>query len=134
MKKHPFLYVVIGVAILIIPTFIYLWFLVPRLTEEYNVLMASGGIVGGGGLYAASKIPESIKGAKLYKLAANSFTLLTVQVIIQKFAMQIIGLIAVFIISFIIYKIFMGAYKNGKRRKENGELAEQIARSIVKNS
>ena len=133
MKKYPFLYVVIGIIVLVVPTFIYLWFLVPKLTEEYNVLMTSGGIVGGGGLYAASKIPESVKGAKLYKLAANSFTLLTVQIIIQKFVMQIIGLVAVFIVSFIIYKICIEAYKNGKRRKENGELAEQIARSIVKN-
>ena len=61
MKKHPNWYLVIAIAVLVVPTAVYLAFLIPKLTEEYNVLMASGGVIGGAGYYGAQKIPEKIK-------------------------------------------------------------------------
>ena len=61
MNKHPIWYLIIGIFILVAPTVIYLGFLIPQLTEAYNVLMASGGVIGGAGFYAASKIPEKLK-------------------------------------------------------------------------
>ena len=60
MKNHPVFYLIIGVFVLIVPTTIYLCFLVPKLSEAYNVLMASAGVIGGAGMYGASKIPEKI--------------------------------------------------------------------------
>lgn len=134
MKKHPVIYLILGITILIVPTAIYLFFLIPKMTEEYNILMASSGVIGGFGLFGANKIPENLKFSKLLKLAANSFTVLIVNILVQKFINQIIGLVAVIIVSFIIYKIFMEAYKNGKRRKENKELANEIARNTSKNT
>lgn len=131
MKKHPIIYLFIGIGILIIPTLIYLIFLVPKLTEEYNVLMASGGVIGSAGLYGAQKIPEGLKYGKLFKLAANSFTIMIVITLVNKFIMEIIGLIAVFVISFIIFMVLKGAWKNGRRRNENNELAKEISRNIA---
>lgn len=131
MKKHPIIYLFIGIGILIVPTLIYLIFLVPKLTEEYNVLMASGGVIGSAGLYGAQKIPEELKYGKLFKLAANSFTIMIVITLVNKFIMEIIGLIAVFIVSFIIFMVLKGAWKNGRRRNENNELAKEISRNIA---
>ena len=131
MKKHPIIYLLIGIGILIVPTLIYLIFLVPKLTEEYNVLMASGGVIGSAGLYGAQKIPEEFKYGKLFKLAANSFTVMIVITLVNKFIMKIIGLIAVFIVSFIIFMVLKGAWKNGRRRNENNELAKEISRNIA---
>lgn len=134
MKKRPYLYLIIGIFILIVPTVIYLFFLVPQLTEEYNTLMASGGIIGSAGIYGVSKIPEEMKFSKLFKLAANAFTYLSIILIVEKFIIQLVGLIAVFVVSYIIYKIFKEIYINARTRKANTELAEQITRSIGKNS
>ena len=134
MKKHPILYLIIAVSILLIPTAIYLCFLVPQLSEEYNTLMTSGGIISGAGLYGASKIPEKVKYGGLYKLAANSFTMLTVTLLVEKFIVKLIGLVAVFVICFIIFKILVEVWKSARRRKENQELATEVARSVNKNS
>lgn len=134
MKKHPVLYLIFGIIILIIPSLIYLCFLIPSMSEEYNVLMASGGVITLGGLYGTSLIPEKIKFGALYKTAAKSFTLLTAITVVQKFIIQIIGLIATFIVCWIIFQIFLGAWKNARRRKENKELAEEIARSVTESS
>lgn len=134
MKKHPIWYLVIAILILVVPTIVYLCVLVPRLSEEYNVLMASGGVVGGAGLYGASKIPDKVKNGGLFKLAANSFTILTVTVIVEEFIIELVGLVAVFVICFITFKILVGVWKNARRRKENRELAREIARSVNENS
>lgn len=132
MKKHPIWYLIIGIFILIIPTLIYLVFLIPKMSVEYNILMASGGIIGGSGFYASSVIPAGIKNKGLYKLASNSFTIMCVIVLVNKFIMQIIGLVSTFILSFIIYKIFKEIWKNAKREKEHRELADEIARNVAK--
>ena len=131
MKKHPIFYLILGVIILLVPTAIYLVFLVPKLTQEYNILMASGGVIGGFGLYGASKIPEKLKYSSLFKTSANAFTVFTIITIVQKFIMQLIGLCATFLISFIIFKILMEAYKNAKQRIRDSELAKEIARNIA---
>lgn len=130
MKKHPIWFLIIGIFILVVPTVIYLCFLIPKLSEEYNILMASGGVIGGAGFYGAQKIPEKVKYGSLFKLAANSFTTLTVLTLVNQFIMQLIGLVATFIISFIIFIILKGAWKDGRRKKENAELATEIARSV----
>ena len=134
MKKHPIWYLVIAILILIVPTTIYLCILVPRLSEEYNVLMASGGVVGGAGLYGASKIPDKVKHGGLFKTAANSFTILTVTVLVEEFIIELVGLVAVFVVCFITFKILVEVWKNARRRKENRELAREIARSVNENS
>ena len=132
MKKNPIWFLIIGIIILIVPTVVYLIFLIPQMKEEYIVLMSSGGAITGSGLSAANLIPEKMKSSKLLKLSAKSFTLLTALTLVQEFLMQIIGLIAVFIISFIIFSIFKGAYINARRRKENTELAKEVARTVTK--
>ena len=131
MKKHPIWFLIIGIFILVVPTAIYLAFLIPQMSEEYNVLMASGGIIGGAGFYGAQRIPEKVKYSGLFKLAANSFTTMTIITLINKFIMKLMGLAAVFIICFIIFIILKGAWKNGRRKKENTELATEIARNIA---
>lgn len=134
MKKHPIWYLIIAILILIVPTTIYLCILVPRLSEEYNVLMASGGVVGGAGLYGASKIPDKVKYSGLFKTAANSFTILTVTVLVEEFIIELVGLIAVFVVCFITFKILVEVWKNARRKKENRELAKEIARSLNESS
>ena len=134
MKKHPIWYLVIGIFILVAPTVVYLGFLIPQLTEAYNVLMASGGVIGGSGFYAAQRIPKQLKYSGLFKLAANSFTIFIVLTLVNQFLMKIIGLVAVFVVSFIIFQILKGAWQNGRRKKENAELAEEITRSVVETS
>ena len=130
MKKHPVWFLVIGIFVLVVPTAIYLAFLIPQMSEEYNVLMASGGVIGGAGFYGAQRIPEKMKYGSLFKLAANSFTTMTILTLVNKFVMQLIGLVMVFIVCFIIFMILKGAWKNGRRKKENTELATEIARSL----
>lgn len=134
MNKHPIWYLIIGIFILVAPTVIYLGFLIPQLTEAYNTLMASGGVIGGAGFYAASKIPKKLKYSSLFKLSANSFTVFIILTLVNQFIMKIIGLAAVFVVSFVIFQILKGAWKNGKRKKENAELAEQITRSVAESS
>lgn len=130
MKKHPILYLIIAIAILVIPTTIYLCFLVPKLSEEYNILMSSGGVIGGAGLYGASKIPDKIKYGGLFKTAANSFTILTVTVLVEEFIVSLVGLVAVFVVCFIAFKILMEVWRSARRRKENSEFASQVARNL----
>lgn len=134
MKKHPVLILIIGIFILIVPTFVYLVFLIPQLSEEYNILMASGGVIGGFGMYGATKIPEKVKYSGLFKLAANSFTILTVITLVQNFIIEIVGCIAIFIVCFIIFKILLEVWRDAKRRKQNVELAKEIARNITESS
>lgn len=134
MKKKPIWFLIIGIAVLIIPTAVYLTFLVPQLKEEYIVLMSSGGVITGGGMYGASLIPKKVKYSGLYKLSARSFTLLTVTTLVQEFIVELIGLVAVFIVSFVIFCMLKEAWKNGRRRKENSELAREIARNIAEAS
>lgn len=131
MKEHPIWYRVIGLFILIVPTLIYLCFLVPCLSEEYNVLMASGGIIGGAGFYASSLIPAEKQYSSLYKTACNSFTVLVVITLVEKFIIQLVFLVALFIVCFITYKILEGVYKNAVYDKKSRELSKQIASSIV---
>lgn len=132
MKVKPFVYLIVGIAFLVVPTTIYLIFLVPKLSEQYNVLMASGGVLGGFGYIGAEKIPSSIKYSSLFKTASRSYTTLIVCMLIQDFLPQIIGLVATIITSVIIFLIFKGVYNNAKRKLENRELANEIARSIDK--
>lgn len=132
MKKYPVLYLILGITILIVPALLYLIWLVPKLSSAYNALLASGGIIGGAGFFGASKIPEKLNNSSLYKLAANSFTIFTVLTLVQEFIKEIILLCCIFVISFIIFKLLLGAWKNARRRKENRELAEEIARTAVK--
>ena len=134
MKKHPIWYLVIAIIVLIVPTTIYLCFLVPKLSEEYNILMASGGVIGGAGFYGASKIPDKVKFSGMFKTAANCFTILTVTTLVEEFVVELIGLVAVFVVSFITFKILKEVWKNARRRKENRELAKEIARSSNENS
>ena len=134
MRKHSIWYLVIGISILIIPTLIYLFFLIPQLSEEYNTLMASGGVIGGAGLYGASKIPDKVKYGGLFKTAANSFTILTTILLVEEFVVELIGLVAVFVVCFITFKILVEVWKNARRQNENKQLATEIARSFNENS
>lgn len=134
MKKHPIWYLIIGIFILVVPTVIYLCILVPQLSEEYNTLMASGGIIGGAGFYGTFKIPEKVKYSGLFKTASTTFTILIVTLLVEKFIIKLIGLVAVFVVCFITYKILKEVWKNARRRKEKSEFANEVARSIVENS
>ena len=130
MKKHPIWYLVIGMFILIVPSVIYLFFLVPQLTDEYKVLMASAGIIGGGGMYGAELIPDKMKFASMYKLAGKAFTLLTITTIVEKFIIQLVGLAATMVVSYIVFYVLKEVWKNARRKLENEQLAGQITRSI----
>ena len=131
MKKHPIWYMIIGLAFLLVPTIIYLIFLIPKLSDEYNVLIASGGVIGSSGLYLTEKIPETWHYSKIFKFASKSFTLLTVMTLVEKFYMQILGLLVVVVLSIIIFYIFKGLYSNGKQRNENERLANEVTRSVI---
>ena len=134
MRKHPLWWAIIAWSVLIIPTLIYLIILVPKLSEEYNVLMASGGVIGGAGLYGAEKITDKLKFSGMYKLAARSFTIMTVITIVEKFIIELIGLVAVFIISYITFKVLMEVYRNATRRKECKDLRNEVASILVESS
>lgn len=131
-KTNPAVFLVIGIAVLIIPTAIYLAFLIPQLEDRYIILMSSGGVIGGAGMFGTQMIPAEVKFGALYKTASKSFTLLVVITLVQEFIKQIIGLAAVVIVSYIIFLIFKELWKNGKRSRENAELADDIARSLTK--
>lgn len=134
MSKSKRLYVwylVIAIIMLLAPTAIYLGFLIPKMHDEYTILMASGGCIGGAGMFGANMIPDKVKFGTLYKTAAKSFTLLTVITLVKDFIPQIIGLIATIIVSYILFVIFRELYRNGKRRKQDTELAEKVAQSIT---
>ncbi len=131
-KIAPVWFLVMGIAILIIPTGIYLGFLIPQLKDEYIILLSSGGVIGGGGMFGASMIPDKTKYGALYKTASKSFTLLVVITLVREFIAELIGLAAVFIVSYIIFLIFKEIWKNGKRSKENSDLASEVARNITK--
>lgn len=133
-KIKPIWFLIMGIAILIIPTAIYLAFLIPRMKDEYIILMASGGVIGGAGMFGTDMIPEATKYGSLYKTASRSFTLMTVIALVQKFIGQIIGLAIVFAVCYIIFLIFRELWRNGKRAKENAELAEEITRGITQNT
>lgn len=131
MKKHPIWYLIIGIVVLIVPTGVYLGFLIPAMSETYNVLMASGGVISGAGFYGASRIPKEVKYSGLFKLAANSFTILTVITLVQEFALRLVGIVAVFIVSFIAFIILKGAWKNGRQRLKDERLATEVARNVA---
>lgn len=134
MNKKHYWYIVFGVIILVAPTIVYLCFLIPSLSERYNALMSSGGIIGGAGFYGSSKIPESKRSSGLFKLAANSFTTMIIVLMVEEFIKQIIGLAATVVVSLILFKILMGLYENGKRKREKTEFAEQVARNITQDT
>ena len=134
MKKHPFWYLIIGITILVIPTTIYLAFLIPKLTVECRILTASAGVIGSGGLYGSSLIPENHSFSKLYKLACRSYTLLVIITIIEKFVKELIILLTIMVTSYIIFYIFKELWKNARRKINDEQLASQIARNLNENS
>ena len=132
MKKHRYVwFLIFGIIILIVPTAVYLAFLIPRMSEEYDILMASGGVICGGGMYGASAIPDSVKFSGLYKLSARSFTLLVITTLVREFITEIIFLAAVVVVSYIVYRFLLEAYRDGKRKQQGVELAKEIARNVV---
>ena len=133
-KMHPAWWLVIGICFLVIPGTVYLFFLVPQLKEEYLILMSSGGVVGGAGMFGTAMIPERIKFGALFRTASKSFTLLVVVTLVREFISQIIGFAAVVMVSSILFLIFKELWKSGRRAKENVQLAEEIARSTAKDS
>lgn len=130
-KIRPAWFLVIAIAVLIIPTGIYLGFLIPQLKDEYIILLSSGGVIGGGGMFGTAMIPERTKYGALYKTATKSFTLLVVITLVREFIKELIGLAAVFIVSYILFFIFKELWKHGKRAQENSDLATEVARSIA---
>lgn len=131
-KIKPVWFLIIGIFFLIIPTAIYLGFLIPQMSEEYIVLMSTAGGLGGAGMFGASMIPDTLKYSSIYKTAARSSTIVVVITLVQEFMKELIGLAAVIVVSYVIFLIFKEIWKNGKRAKENSELAEEVARSITK--
>lgn len=130
MKKKYIWYLVFAIFCLVVPTAVYLCFLIPNMKEEYIMLMSSGGVIGGAGFYAANAIPEKVKFSSLFKTSARSFTVLTITVLVEKFINQLIGLAVTIILSYIAYRILMEVYRDRKRKQQNTELAQEIARSI----
>lgn len=131
---NPIWFLIIGIFILVVPSAIYLGFLIPSMKEEYVVLLSSGGCIGGAGTFGATMIPDKTKYGTLYKTASKSFTMLVVVTLIKDFIAQIIGLIAVAVVSYILFIIFKELWSNGKRRRENKELATEITRGITEAS
>ena len=130
MKKKYVWFLVVGILVLIVPTAVYLGFLIPEMSDRYVVLMSSGGVIAGAGLYGANAIPDKVKYSSLYKLSARSFTILTVTTLVQEFITKIVFCVAVFIVSYVIFRILLEAYREGKRKQQNSELAKEIARNI----
>ena len=133
-KMHPAWWLVIGICLLIIPSAIYLAFLIPQLKDEYIVLMSSGGVIGGAGMFGTSMIPEKTRWGTLFRTASKSFTLLVVITLVQEFIKQLIGLAWGMVASYILFVIFKELWKSGRRAKENVELAEEIARATSQDS
>ena len=94
------------------------------------MLMSSGGVIGGAGMYAANAIPDKVRFSSLFKTSARSFTLLTVTILVEKFINELIGLAVTIILSYIAYKILMEVYHDRKRSQQSSELAQEIARNI----
>jgi hypothetical protein len=130
VRKYYFI-LSIGILVLIVPTATYLIILCPQLSERYNTLMASGGIIGTGGLAACAKIPKSFKNSGLLKLAGQSLTILTVMTLVSEFWWQILGLTITIIASFIVFKIMLEVFKNGRRKIRAEKLATEVARSVA---
>lgn len=130
-KMRPIWWLIIGIAFLIIPAGVYLGFLIPAMRDEYIILMSSGGVIGGAGLFGAEMIPEKTKFGTLYKTASKSFTLLVVITLVKDFLPQILGFIIVVVISYIIFRIFKELWQNGKRERENKELAAEVASGVA---
>lgn len=130
-KINPIWFLVLGIAILIIPTGIYLGILIPKLKEEYIILMSSGGCIGGAGMLGTSFISEKTKYGALYKTASKSFTALVVVTLIKDFVGQLLGLGLVFVVSYIIFIFLKGLYRDGKQARQNKQLAEEVARSLT---
>lgn len=130
MKKKYIWYLVFAIFCLVVPTAVYLCFLIPNMKEEYIMLMSSGGVIGGAGFYGANAIPDKVKFSSLFKTSARSFTVLTITVLVEKFINQLIGLAVTIILSYIVYKILMEVYRDRKRKQQSTELAQEIARSI----
>ena len=130
----PIWFLVIGICVLIIPTAIYLGFLIPQLKEQYQILMSSAGVVGGGGLFGAEAIPEKVKYGTLFKTASKTFTALVCLTLVQDFLPQILGLIATFFVCYIVFMIMRSMWKDGKQKLANADLAEKVARGITESS
>lgn len=128
---NPIWWLIMGICFLIIPTAIYLGFLIPQMKEEYIVLMSSGGAIGSAGLFGANMIPEKAKFGTLYKTASKAMTLLVVITLIQDFIGQLLGLAAVFIVSYIIFIIMRGLWKDGKQARANLLLAKEVSRGTA---
>lgn len=130
-EMNPVWFLVIGIVVLIVPTAVYLGFLIPQLKEEYDILLASGGVIGVGGMYGAEMIPEKVKFGALYKTSARSFTLLTVITLVQDFIPQLIGLAIVLVVSYIVFMMMRSLYKDGKQFRADKRLAKEVARGIT---
>lgn len=130
-KLNPNWYLVFGIFFLLVPTAIYLGFLIPAMKDEYIVLMSSGGVIGGAGMLGAEVIPDKVKFGTLYKTASKSFTLLVVITLVKDFMPQLIGLAVVIVVSYIVFLVFKELWKDGKRAKENVALAEEVARRVT---
>lgn len=130
MKKKYIWFLVSAIFVLVVPTVVYLFFLIPKLEDEYIMLMSSGGVIGGAGMYAANAIPDKVRFSSLFKTSARSFTILTVTILVEKFINELIGLAITIILSYIAYKILMEVYHDRKRSQQSTELAQEIARNI----
>lgn len=130
MKKKYIWFLVSAIFVLVVPAVVYLIFLIPKLEDEYIMLMSSGGVIGGAGMYAANAIPDKVRFSSLFKTSARSFTILTVTILVEKFINELIGLAVTIILSYIAYKILMEVYHDRKRSQQSTELAQEIARNI----
>lgn len=130
-KMKPIWWLIIGIILLIVPTAVYLGFLIPCMKEEYTILMASGGAIGSAGIGVSEFIPETAKYGTLYKTATKSFSMLVLITLVQDFIGQLIGLAAVVIVSYIVFKIFKELWKDGRAKQQSEYIAEKVTRSIV---
>lgn len=121
---------ILGLFILIVPTVLYLCFLVPKMKEEYLVLMSSGGVICPAGLTIAKNIPKESKFSSIAKLAVNSTTLLITIALVQKFVNQLIVLAIIIVVSVIFYSLLKLKYKIDRERYKNAELAREVARNL----
>lgn len=130
MKKKYIWIAIIAYIVLIVPPIIYLCWLIPNLTEEYNTMLASGGVIGGAAFYGASKIPDTVKFSGLFKTASRSYTLLIISILVKEFYIQCVALVAIIISCYIVFKILKGIYYDRKREFENKQFAKEISSSL----
>lgn len=128
--KKPIIALIIGIAILVLPTTIYLFWLIPKMSQEYNALMASGGVITGAGLYGANAIPEKLRYAGLFKTATKSFSIAVTVYLIQDFVTELVVLFVIFLASYIIFYILREVYRNGRQIYREKRLSSEIARSL----